>query len=238
MNNTQLLNWDSDILGISVAKILPSPLTTEKLALLLQELKSQRVKLVYWLVASEDIASQKAAQHCAGFLADKKVTYCVDLRTLSPLPSASGVEIYTFDTANSELKTITTEIGRLSRFGNDPHLTVGQVNRLYEAWINNACKKAVAKIVLVTKNQQNIVGMVAIDAKQGRGDLSLLGVDPQHQGKGIGKRLVHAAQAWCLTNDYPISQVVTQQNNIKACRLYESCSYQYEKTDYFYHFWL
>ncbi|MES2141401.1 MAG: GNAT family N-acetyltransferase [Pseudomonadota bacterium] len=238
MNNTQLLNWDSDILGISVAKILPSPLTTEKLALLLQELKSQRVKLVYWLVASEDIVSQKAAQHCAGFLADKKITYCVDLRTLSPLPSARGVEIYTSDTANSELKTIATEIGRLSRFGNDPHLTVEQVNRLYKAWINNACKKTVAKIVLVTKNQHNIVGVVTIDEKQGRGDLSLLGVDPQHQSKGIGKRLVHAAQAWCLANDYPISQVVTQQGNIKACRLYESCSYQQEKTEYFYHFWL
>ncbi len=238
MNNTQLLDWDSDILGISAAKILTSPLTTENLALLLQGLKSQGVKLVYWLIPSKDLVSQKAAQNCAGFLADKKVTYCLDLRTLSSLPAASDVEINTADTANTELNAIAIEIGRLSRFGNDPQLTIEQVNRLYKTWINNACKKVVAKIILVIKNQKNIVGMVAIDEKQGRGDLSLLGVDPQHQGKGLGKRLVLAAQAWCLANDYPISQVVTQLNNRKACRLYESCGYQQEKTEFFYHFWL
>lgn len=238
MNNTQLLDWDSDILGISAAKILTYPLTADKLAQLLQSLKSQGIKLVYWLIPSEDSASQQAAQNCAGFLADKKITYCFDLRTLASLPLASDVEIYTADTANAELNAIAIEIGRFSRFENDPRLTVEQVNRLYKAWINNACKKAVAKIILVIKNQQNIVGMVAIDEKKGRGDLSLLGVDPHHQGKGIGKRLVYAAQAWCLANDYPISQVVTQQNNRKACRLYESCGYQQEKTEFFYHFWL
>ena len=85
MNNTQLLDWDSDILGISAAKILTSPLTTENLALLLQGLKSQGVKLVYWLIPSTDLVSQKAAQNCAGFLADKKVAgKAIQLIELTP----------------------------------------------------------------------------------------------------------------------------------------------------------
>lgn len=238
MNNTQLLDWDSTILGLSVAKILAVPLDTKKLVPLLQKLKSQGVKLVYWLVPSKDIISQKAAQHCNGFLVDEKITYCVDLTRLLPLPANKDIKIYKPDTANSELEAIAIEIGQLSRFSRDPKLNVEQVNRLYKIWINNACKKLVAKIVLVIKKQRIIIGMVAIDEKQGRGDLSLLGVDPQHQGKGFGKQLVHAAQAWCLERGYSISQVVTQKTNPKACHLYESCGYQLEKIEYFYHFWL
>lgn len=238
MNNTQLLDWDSDVLGLSVAKILTTPLTTQQLATLLQTLKTQGVKLVYWLVSSEDAISQEAAECCNGFLADEKITYCIDLTRLSPLANDKTVEIFASDTANLELEAIAIEIGRLSRFGRDPKLTVAQVTRLYKAWINNACKKLVADIVLVIKNQHTIVGMVAIAEKQGRGDLSLVGVAPAYQGQGLGKQLVYAAQHWCLEQGYFISQVVTQKTNPKACHLYEHCGYQLEKSEFFYHFWL
>jgi dTDP-4-amino-4,6-dideoxy-D-galactose acyltransferase len=237
MNNTQHLAWDSDLLGLSVAKISP-PFSIEKLQTRLQALKAQGVKLVYCLIASEDNYSQKAAQYCDGFLADEKVTYCLDLISLPPLPNDSAVEIYTAPTANTELEAIAIEIGKVSRFGRDPNLTAKQVNKLYTAWMNNACKKRVAKVLLIIKNQQTVVGMVAIDDKKGRADLSLVGVAAAYQGQGLGKRLVHAAQRWCLAQGYNISQVVTQKTNTHACRLYESCGYQLEKIEYFYHFWL
>ncbi len=238
MNNTQDLDWDSHILGLPVAKILATQLNKEELQRLLQKLKDQRVKLVYWLISNKDIFSQKAAQHCNGVLVDEKVTYCMDLTMLSPLPYDQNSEVYTHAMANTELEAIAIEIGKLSRFGRDPHLTSHQVDKVYKTWINNACKKKVAKVVLVIKKQKTIIGMVTIDEKGGRADLSLLGVDPQYQGKGIGKHLVHAAQVWSLDHGYSISQVVTQKTNTKACHLYESCGYQLEKTENFYHFWL
>lgn len=238
MNNTQLLDWDSQVLGLAVAKILTTPLAAQQLATLLQTLKTQGVTLVYWLIDSKDALSQQAAQDCEGFLADEKLTYCLDLMTLPPLSPDKGVEIYSEHTANAELEAIAIEISQFSRFAHDPKLSTEQVNKLYKAWINNACKKIVAKAILVIKEQSSIAGMVVIDDKQGRGDLSLVGVAPAYQGQGLGKRLVHAAQHWCLEHDYFISQVVTQKTNPKACRLYERCGYQLEKMEYFYHFWL
>ena len=238
MHNTQLLDWDSKILGVHVAKILSARLDKGSLEKCLQGLKSQGIKLVYWVFASQELISQKAAQACGGLLVDEKITYCVDLTTLSPLPFPTPeIEIYTDSFANPELIALAIDIAKFSRFSRDPHIPEQRVNKLYTAWINNACKKRVAKVILVAKIHR-IVGMVTIDDKQGRGDLSLLAVDPLHQGKGIGKHLVRAAQAWCLAHDYSISQVVTQKINPKACRLYESCAYQQEKTEYFYHFWL
>lgn len=238
MNNTQLLDWDSQVLGLSVAKVLTTPLATQELATLLQTLRTQGVTLVYWLIDSTDALSQQAAQDCAGFLADEKLTYCLDLMTLPPLSPDKGVEVYPEPIANTELEAIAIEISQFSRFAHDPKLSTEQVSKLYKAWINNACKKIVAKAVLVIKEQSSIAGMVVIDEKQDRGDLSLVGVVPAYQGHGLGKRLVRAAQHWCIEHNYFISQVVTQKTNPKACRLYERCGYQLEKMEYFYHFWL
>lgn len=238
MHNTQLLDWDSHILGLPTAKILTTPLATQKLTTLLQALKTQGIALVYWLIDSTDTLSRQAAQDCGGFLADEKLSYYLNLMTLPPLPIDKEIEPYSAPTANAELEAIAVEISQFSRFAHDPKLSTEQVSKLYTAWINNACRKTVAKAVLVIKKQSAIAGMVVIDEKQGRGDLSLVGVKPAYQGQGLGKRLVHAAQNWCLEHNYFISQVITQKTNPKACRLYENCGYQLEKMEYFYHFWL
>lgn len=238
MNNTQLLDWDSDILGILVAKILNPSLNEEKLRNCLQGLKKKGVKLVYWVIDSTDNTAKQAALACDGFLADEKISYFLDLRKLTlPLPY-SEVEIYQAQIANPELEGIALEIAQLSRFSKDPKLTTAQANRLYKAWINNACKKVAAKIVLVIKKQDAVIGMLTIDEKHGRGDLSLLGVASSHQGQGLGKRLVYAAITWCIAQNYSFSQVVTHKTNLKARRLYEACGFIPEKTEYFYHFWL
>ncbi len=238
MNNTQLLDWDSDILGISVAKILNPCLNEEKLRDCLEGLKKKGVKLVYWAIDSHDHTARQAALACDGFLADEKITYFLDLRSLSLTFPYSDVEIYQPQIASPELEDIALEIAQLSRFSNDPKLTTEQANKLYKAWINNACQKIAAKIVFVIKKQETIIGMLSIDEKRGRGDLSLLGVALNHQGQGLGKRLVYAALAWCIAQNYSFSQVVTHKANVKARYLYETCGFTQEKMEYFYHFWL
>lgn len=226
------------MLGVPVAKITCTQLPKEQLAQILQRLKLHRIKLVYWASDSQHRASQEAAQACGGFLVDEKITYCLDLACLTSLSIPPNVTIYPDLCANAELQALALEISKFSRFSRDPHLPSEAVKKLYTAWINNACKKIVAHVILVTKLQNHIVGMVVIDEKKGRGDLSLLAVDPQHQGIGLGKRLVCAALAWCFQHDYAISQVVTQKENINACRLYERCGFRSEKSECFYHFWL
>jgi dTDP-4-amino-4,6-dideoxy-D-galactose acyltransferase len=238
MANTQLIEWDSAILEIPVAKILCARLQDVQLAKILQELRSQGIKLVYWPSDSKDPVSQEAAHACSGLLVYEKITYFLDLKTLPPLPFNANIEVYSDSSANLALQNLMLEIIPFSRFSHDPNIAFAKVKKLYIAWINNACKKIAAKVVLVEKIHGHIVGMVAIADKQGRSDLSLLAVSPLQQGKGIGESLVRAAQAWSLNHHYTISQVVTQKLNRKACRLYERCNYQLEKIECFYHFWL
>ena len=231
MNNTQLLDWDSDILGISVAKILSPSLNEEKLRNCLQSLKKRGVKLVYWAIDSHDHTAKQAALACDGFLADKKITYLLDLRSLNLAFPYADVEIYPAQIASPELEGIALEIAQLPRVRNDPTPSTEQANTLYKAGLNNARQKVAAQL-------ETIIGMLSIDEKRRRGDLSLLGVAPDYQGQGLGKRLVYAALAWCIAQNYSFSQVVTHKAKVKARHLYETCGFTQEKMEYFYHFWL
>lgn len=239
MQNYQILDWDTEVLGIKTAKIIPDTLSLEALQTVLTTLKQQQVKLVYWLTASDDIATQEAAAQCHGFLADQKVTYVMDLTTVDAASfSNQGVEIYPSDQIDAQLEMLATEIGMQSRFGVDPKITHQQMEAVYKTWILNSVKKIIAKEVLVIKQDHKIVGVVTLADKNQRGDLSLVSVDPHYRGLKLGVRLVRAAQHWCLENGYSISQVVTQQHNLAACKLYEKCGYHVEKVEHFFHFWL
>lgn len=80
MQNTQLLTWDSHILGISVAKIICPKLNSKELYHSLQKLKEKGIQLVYWCIDSHDSSAQHAASFCRGFLADEKITYIQELK--------------------------------------------------------------------------------------------------------------------------------------------------------------
>lgn len=239
MANYQLDPWDTKILGFSVAKILPAQLNSEQLGHILQELKSQNVRLVCWASDSQDTVSQQAARQFNGFLADEKVTYLLDLKTVGGVQvRPAEVEMYSETYPNQDLESLAVAIGERSRYGADPKISRQQMETVYKTWIANATKKDIAKIVFVIKRNQKIIGMVTIAEKNSRGDLSLVAVDADYRGQQLGQYLVKAAQLWCIENGYHTSQVVTQKNNIGACKLYEKCGYTIEKIENYYHFWL
>jgi len=80
--NVQILEFDTNLAGFKVAKILPSRVNELELSKLLAELKQQNVRLVYWLADSNDTPSNQAAINNHGFLASQHITYLIDLATL------------------------------------------------------------------------------------------------------------------------------------------------------------
>ena len=78
----QILEFDTNLAGFKVAKILPSKLDELALINLLAELKQQNTRLVYWLADSNDVASNQAAINNHGLLASQHVTYLIDLVSL------------------------------------------------------------------------------------------------------------------------------------------------------------
>lgn len=235
---TQMLTWDTDVLGYKVAKILPACLDIKALQQALKELKSKDVRLVFWAADSTDSLSQQAALVENGFLADRKTTFLIDLSVLPSLASVPEVECYSEDVPTVELEALALQSGLYSRFRTDPRITEQQFEKVYKLWMLNSTRKLIADKILVIKIQQKIVGMATLGEKNGRGDIGLLAVAEDCRGKGYGAKLVQAAQYVFKQKGYQWSQVVTQGDNDPACRLYQHCGYEIEKVENFYHFWL
>lgn len=236
----QILEWDSNFFGMPVATILPEKLGHEDLVEVLALLEENGVRLAYWASDPGDGKSQQAATHCRGTLVDRKITYVTNAGGAPLLSGGPAWPVETYDEpfTNGDLENLAVQAGMYSRFRVDPRIPEGKFVELYKTWIRKSVDRQIAEAVLVVRHLGKIVGMVTVGKKNGRGDIGLIAVDDEMRGKQVGSALVFAAQAWAFGKGWDSAQVVTQGENVAACRLYERCGYRVEQTRNVYHFWL
>jgi dTDP-4-amino-4,6-dideoxy-D-galactose acyltransferase len=241
----QILAFDSDLFGFKVAKILPSHLNLMTLQNILQQLQQQKVKLVYWMADSNDQVSTDAAQTMHGVLGSKQVTFVINLEVIAKslqeaiaLPQEIIIQEYTATKPSKELEALASQAGKYSHFQNDPQFPKELFIKLYQHWIANSVNKTIADKVIVAKAGDKLAGMITVGHKNKRGDIGLLAVNAEFRGKNIGYALVKTAQKEFWQAGFKTSQVVTQEANKPACRLYEKCGHHIEKIENYYHFWL
>lgn len=241
MDVYKVLDWDSTFFGFTVARILPQSLDFQKLNETLLSMRQENVTLAYWAANPDDEESAAAARRCDGFLADRKVTFVIDademLQREALIPSEVIMEEYADSYPSPELEELAVQAGIFSRFKVDPRIPDGRFVDLYKLWINNSVNKTIADAVLVVRKEGKAVGMVTVGRKSGRADIGLIAVDASMRGRSLGLTLVRAAQDWALKNGFEAAQVVTQGENLSACRLYEKCGYRVDKVEHIYHFW-
>lgn len=237
--NYKLLEFDTQLFGFKVAKILLPQLSFASLHEMLDELAKQKVRLVYWPSDSADETSQLAAVKLNGVLCSKQVTYLIDLKKLGKLSEISSeVEIFNEKKSNLELKELALLAGTYSHFRTDPNFPQEFFVKLYHVWIENSVNGSIAERVLVVRRDHGIVGMITVGTKSHLGDIGLLAVDQNFRNQQIGTKLVRAAQTYFVDRGLSEAQVVTQKANISACHLYEKCGFYPAKIENFYHFWL
>lgn len=240
MTMHEMLDWDSGFFGFKVARILPERLQAAELQAVLAELERADVTLAYWACHPDDQGSQQAALLSGGFLADRKVTYCIDAETMrerAVAATGSPVERYLDEVTTPELEELALQAGIYSRFRVDPRMPRDKFEGLYRLWIRNSVNGRIADQVLVARETGKIVGMVTVGRKGERADIGLVAVDASMRGRNLGGALVQSAQQWALENGFKIAQVVTQGENLAACRLYEKWGYQVDSVRNIYHFW-
>lgn len=218
-------------MGIPTAKI--TSISPEILA----DAKHAGIKLVYFVAPESDADHIRLAKELGGVLVDQKITYLMNLKNIAAHPDPE-VKSYTNKVPSEDLINLAYESGNFSRFRADPNLTEMQFKTVYKTWITNSVNHTVADDVFVIAENSYLLGMITVGEKNGRGDIGLLAVSESARGKNIGTRLVKAAQYYFIQKGFEQSQVVTQQTNIPACKLYEKCGYHIEKTEYFFHIWL
>jgi len=242
MSIYQFLEWDSNFFGFKVARIVPDILLYPELENTLKTLKQENVLLTYWASNPDSFASQNAARRLDGFLADKRVTFVMNVGSLlvRSLPQLSRliVEEFIDNFPVPEMEDLAINAGIYSRFRVDSRIPYERFVELYKLWILNSVNKKIADAVFVVRSSGRVVGMVTVGQKNGCADVGLIAVDTSMRRKGVGVVLVQAVQAWAMKKGLVDVQVVTQVDNLSACRFYEGCGFHAAKIENIYHFWV
>ena len=124
-----------------------------------------------------------------------------------------------------------------SRFHADRRIGTERADTVKREWVRNSCKGRAA-MVYVARRAGEVAGFLAVMKREGQSGseaaIDLIGVDPEHQGQGVGRSLsLRFIREWRGRADRLL--VGTQAANIPALRLYELLGFRISETSYVLH---
>ncbi len=236
MDNYRILEWDSDVFNCKVAAILPLKLDEKPLADILDDLRAQNVRLVYWGPDAQHSSSCNAADSLNGLFTGIKRIYLADLSHMEDQYKITDANLMVHNASDisEDLINLVLERAVNSRFYRDPKIRNKHYKAMITQWISNSIDY---NMVFVTMDKQNLVGFVSLNQKDSNGNIDFIVVDKQYAGKGVGKKLLSHSHHWLVTHGYKHVQAITQKENIEACNMYEKMGYCINIEQAFYHFW-
>ncbi|MDE0886660.1 MAG: GNAT family N-acetyltransferase [Myxococcota bacterium] len=233
-----LLPWDSDFFDRRIARIDSrhfGPATAEEIV---REAREEFVECLYLLLDGDDRERIETAEEMNFIQVDTRIT------RERPLPENSKDEKWSDDIDLCKpgdvgnLRAIARESHRDSRFYHDPIFPRDRCDDLYETWIRNACGGD-AEAVVIARKDDIAIGYVTCEIPEpGLGRLGLVAVAPDQGGLGYGGRMIDGALSWLSSHGCSRVQVVTQERNAPANRLYESRNFRPLSSQNSYHLWL
>lgn len=236
------LDWDTGHFGFLVGRI-GSDATDADLRNALSEAHTRGYRLVYWATSPDRAPPPRLLIEFEGCLVDRKVTFARSLSITNTSARSSGGMISPVEghECSAELIALAIAAGAYSRYAVDPNIPRDKFVRLYEIWIERSVRREIADAVLVARDftsETTTAGMITVKVTDGVGNIGLVAVAESHRGQGIGSQLIDAAHDWMIARQATKSTVVTQAENLPACRLYERAGYSVERVENIYHFWL
>jgi dTDP-4-amino-4,6-dideoxy-D-galactose acyltransferase len=235
-----LLPWDSNLFNYKVGMIpLKKTTSQEELEAIAKLAKAEGFKLVYIKSDLELCHINISTGNSQLYLTDKKITYARTVESNPEIVNTPILKLYEEAMPNAELISLALQSGIHSRFAIDSNFQNNEYKKLYNIWIEKSLKKEIANEVWVSQNaDKKITGFITIAIKDNFVDIGLLAVDSHERGKNIGKNLIQIALYKASIWGQNKIQVVTQQDNIIACKFYERCGFAPVKKEFIYHLWL
>ncbi len=245
-SSVRALAWDSDHFGFQVGEIVSPTLCDEDLAAALTFAGNAGHRLVYWSTQPNrnlpdwfDAFGARRVNHRVQYSADlnsdqaESKLFAIDpqMRIVACPPGPAG----------ESLTELAIRAGAHSRFHVDPRVPLDRFESLYQIWVDRSTRRELADQVFVATPSGAVdeaVGFITVSENGGAGRIGLLAVHPNHRGRGIGGLLIENAHSWMRKHEVRTVSVVTQLENIPACRLYARWNYAPINIQAWFHFWL
>ncbi|MDZ4765234.1 MAG: GNAT family N-acetyltransferase [Chloroflexota bacterium] len=232
------LDWDSTFFGVRIARVTAARLDAASAAPIVTWRTDQRIDCLYFLADANDPASGQIAEQIGFRFVDIRVTLDCKLREVPltlPLPAPFTLRAATLDDLPA-LESIARQSYRQSRFYADGHFAPERCDDLYAKWIANAVH-ANAATTLVVVNDAQPIGYLSCHLHGETGQIDLMGIHSDFQGRGIGTMLWVAGLARLYAAGGRAISVVTQGRNLTAQRLYQKHGFRTAAVALWYHWW-
>ncbi len=224
------LAWDSSFFNINIGKVNPGCFSA---AAFFQEINP--FQLIYIFEFPDSALIPEIEKYCPAPI-DIKVNYSKAI-SISDTIDEHILE-YPFDVANDALISLGTQSGLYSRFKTDPHFPPGSYEKLYTEWVVKSADRTLADLILTYKTDTDtIAGFITVALRGEAAHIGLIAVDETFRGKGIGKKLLQAAEYHACKHNFRQLSVSTQKANTTASYLYEQFGFVVEEEINVYHYW-
>lgn len=232
------LPWDSDFFEIKVGKVVGEIDSEQAFTAVEHNFISEKYDLLYYSHEKELSPFFNINEKIKSRLVDVKTTFGKKIDIAAQFDPKIELTNESLDERSSQqLFDLAIQSGEFSRFKIDPKISADKFKRFYETWMVNSLNKSFADAVLVYKIDDEMVGFITLNSNHNQASIGLIAVDHHYRGMGIGKKLIESGENFMYQQGFKTLQVVTQGENIAACRLYEKCGFRKLNSEYFYHFW-
>ncbi|MBN1256777.1 MAG: GNAT family N-acetyltransferase [Planctomycetes bacterium] len=235
----RFLPWDTDHFGVRIGVLESDVITPESMDTVRQWCQSENIACLYFLANPDNAESIRLAFDEGFRWVDSRVTLSLKL----PHPQITnkdlnGVMRIADKNDIDQLKAIARVSHKNTRFYRDGKFDLKRCDQMYEIWIEKNVLNQ-EDVVYVCDSEQGLCGYITCLFKDaGRyGQMGLLAVTGNTQGRGYGKALVQQTISCFTERGCEEVKVVTQDHNITALRLYEKCGFLMESCEIWFHKW-
>lgn len=125
-----------------------------------------------------------------------------------------------------------------SRFHADPFIPKSIAHQSRKEWVLNGINGRADK-VFVVHHEKEVAGFLLAKLQKGANPsavLDLMAISEHQRGKGLGKALVLAFNAWAANTGVDSCSVGTQATNTEALNLYLSCGFRLHSAFFSFHY--
>jgi dTDP-4-amino-4,6-dideoxy-D-galactose acyltransferase len=235
----EYLSWDSDLFQLRIGRLKPARLTRETLCAAEHWCHRERIDCLYFLAELDDFPTLTVAEEHDFRLVDVRATLEARLRdrTEAPAPGAPSLVRRFREEDIPALRELARVSHRDSRFYFDPRFPDELCGRLYETWIDKSCRGWADAVFVADLGTGPVGYATARRVSDTAGDLGLMAVDAQAQGRGLGRQLAAAVLDWGRRERLDTVHVVTQGRNCPAMRMYAHSGFLPRTLQLWYHRW-
>lgn len=216
------LKWDSRFFKKKIGKLKEVP-SRKKLKKLIQEAYKNKYEYLTCRLILGKVSDIQVLEEHGFYLADIGVMW---EREVDIQHSTFPVRVATIKDAPM-LKSMVRGLFRDSRFYNDPFFTEKEAERFFRAWIENAVRDKKSKAFWIKGSGFIVCRKLPCNI----GDIRLIGVVTDKQGRGIGSSLVKGALNWFMESRMETVTVRTQANNSRAMNFYSGLGFRVKYID-------